>query len=177
LNALLVEPDGSFHRFTLGKKQFLVILPTGVEKPVIQQIACDPAGYTLISVIAPIAHLLSYLIDQILAVIGTQIIQVENVALPLIANRYLRRIRRKNPPAFADIAVIEIAMRIGSVMTGWFVIRAVEYGIVCRRFAGCHDVFRAFCRCARQMQGARIVPLIIGEIIAFCLEKLSLPQN
>ena len=125
-----VEPDRGFDGFLLGKKQFLMRFPLWIGEPVGQQITGNTAGHTSITGLPPLADCIARLVDQMLAEICPQVIEVEHAALRLLADGNLRHIGRKDPPAIANVLVVQISLQVGCVVALRFAVRRVEDWVI-----------------------------------------------
>jgi len=78
----------------------------------------------------PGAQLVPEPVDQVFAVLRPEVVHVEHAALVLLADRHLRHIRGKDAAAGANVAIVQIPLRVGGVVPRRLVVRRVQDGIV-----------------------------------------------
>lgn len=61
---------------------------------------------------------------------ATEVVDVEDAALILLAERHLRHVGCEQPPALPHVAVVEVALGVGGVMLTRLDVGAVENRVV-----------------------------------------------
>jgi len=93
-------------------------------------IASDAAGDTPVAGVTPGAQSVRKPVDQEFALLGLEIVQVEHAALVRLADRHLRHVRGKDAAAGANVAIVQVPLRVGGVVPRRLVVRRVQDGIV-----------------------------------------------
>lgn len=130
-----VDPDRCFDGLALSKEKPLVELPFGVHEPEIKQLLCHPGRHREgVSRISPLAYFCPNQVYQVTSILFHEIIHFKEVALRALSDRDGLNVGSEDAPAFPDIVIIQIAVRVSGVMfLGFFV------GIVQNRILFFHE--------------------------------------
>ena len=128
-----VEPHGGFDRLALGEKELAHRVTIRVSEPEAEQFERHPRR-ARIARFAPLPHLRPDEIDQKIAILAGQIVDLEDGALNTLTRRNRLNVGREDASAAADVVVIERTIRRGCIVQQRFFVWRVQ-----NRIQAAHD--------------------------------------
>ena len=124
-----IEPDGSLHGLALREEQTLMAGALRVLEPVGQQLTRDAAGDSGVAAAPPSAELVAQKVDQVIAVVRRQVVDVVEALLRCrceVTERHLWCVGREDAATCPPVSVVEVAVGRGGVMEKRLVVRPIQ---------------------------------------------------